>query len=89
MRYQTLLSSSGGVFNRGHAARLIASEGASRTLRMLSLSKRREDELTGFFTILLEVHPELGISPILIGASTQVLRNIPAGKEVTIAGLEG
>ena len=45
--------------------------------------------LAGFFSILLEVHPELSIRPILIGAGAQVLLDIRAGEEVTIAGLEG
>ena len=39
--------------------------------------------------LLLEVHPELGISPILIGLGAQVLLDIVAGEEVPIAGLEG
>lgn len=46
-------------------------------------------KLAGFFNILLEVHPELGIGPILIGAGAQVLLDIVAGEEVPIAGLEG
>ena len=41
------------------------------------------------FSILLEVHPELGIRPILIGAGAQVLLDILAGEEVAIASLEG
>ena len=40
------------------------------------------------FSILLEVHPEVGIRPILIGAGAQVLRDVRAGEEVAIAGLE-
>ncbi len=35
-------------------------------------------KLAGFFNILLEIHPELDISPILIGAGAQILRDIPA-----------
>ena len=47
--------------------------------------------LAGFFSVLLllEVHPELGIGPILIGAGAQVLRDIPAGEDMAIIGLEG
>jgi len=45
--------------------------------------------LADFLSILLEVHPELGIGPILVDAGTKVLRDIRAGEEVTIAGLEG
>ena len=46
--------------------------------------------LADFFSVLLllEVHPELSIRPILIGAGTQVLRDISAGEEVPIASLE-
>ena len=46
-------------------------------------------KLAGFFNILLKVHPELGIGPILIGFGAQVLLDIFAGEEVPIAGLEG
>ena len=45
--------------------------------------------LAGFFNILLEVHPELDIGPVLIGAGAQVLRDIPAGEHVAIDRLEG
>jgi hypothetical protein len=43
----------------------------------------------GLLRLLLEIHPELSIGPILIGAGTQVLLDIVAGEEVPIAGLEG
>jgi len=53
-----------------------------------SLSEVRTKR-AGFFSILpLEVHPELGIRPILIGAGAQVLLNIGAGEEVPIASLK-
>ncbi len=57
---------------------------ASRRVRAGLVSR------AGFLSILLlGVHPELGIGPILIGAGARVLLDIRAGKEVTIAGLEG
>jgi len=45
--------------------------------------------LAAFFSILLEIHPELDIGPVLIGAGAQVLRDIPAGEHVAIDRLEG
>jgi len=45
--------------------------------------------LAALFSILLEIHPELDIGPVLIGAGAQVLRDIPAGEHVAIDRLEG
>ena len=45
-------------------------------------------KLADFINSLLEVHPELSIGPILIGAGAQVLLDIVAGEEVPIACLE-
>ena len=45
--------------------------------------------LAGFFSILLKIDPELEIRPILIGVGAQVLRDIAAGKYVTVGRLEG
>src|SRR6185295_2344420 len=49
----------------------------------------RERSWRAFSASCLEVHPELGIGPILIGAGAQVLLDIGAGEEVPIASLEG
>src|SRR5688572_11623617 len=44
--------------------------------------------MSSLFQHLLEVHPELSIRPILIGAAAQVHRGIPAGEEMPIVSLE-
>ena len=46
-------------------------------------------KLAGVFNILLEVHPELDIRPILIRTGAQVLRDIPVGEYVAIDRLKG
>ena len=56
---------------------------ASRRVRVGRV--RRAD----FFSILLEVHPELSIRPTLIGAGAQVIHDIPAGEKMSIGCLEG
>ena len=71
------------------SSKAAASEDARRTLRYVEPLSEVRTKLADFFSILLEVHPELSIRPILIGAGAQVLLDILAGKEVTIAGLEG
>jgi len=38
--------------------------------------------------LLLEVHPELDVAPLLIGAGTQVLFDVRTGKHVPIGSLE-
>ena len=48
-----------------------------------------QDRLADFSSILLEIYPELGIGPILIGTGAQILRDIPAGEHMAIDGLEG
>ena len=48
-----------------------------------------QDGLADFFSILLEIHPELEIRPVLIGASTQVLLDIGPGKHMAIDRLKG
>ncbi len=56
----------------------------------MNLTDSTQDAQKGIlFSVLLEVHPELNIRPILIGAGAQVLLDIRAGEEVAIAGLEG
>ena len=39
--------------------------------------------------LLLEIHPELEIRPVLIGASTQILLDIRPGEHMAIDRLEG
>ena len=57
--------------------------------RRVSARQGWAGEKSDFFSVLLEVEPELSIAEILIGAGAQVLLDIRAGEEVTIAGLEG
>ncbi len=45
--------------------------------------------LAGFFSILLEIDPELEIRPILIGVGAQVLLDIGPGKQMAIDRLKG
>ena len=73
------------------SSKAAASEEARRTLRYVEPLSEVRTKLADFFSVLLllEVHPELRISPTLIGAGAQVLRNIPAGEEVRIGRLEG
>ena len=75
---------------KGRSARPQASRNRRRTLRgTLRISMSRERSWRTLSTACLEVHPELRISPILIGLGAQVLLDIGAGEEVPIAGLEG
>ena len=46
--------------------------------------------LASFFNILLEIHPELDIGPVLThGFTTQILGNVTACPQVAIGPLEG
>ena len=44
--------------------------------------------LAGFFSILLEINPELEIHPVLIGVGAQVLLDIRPGKHMAIDRME-
>jgi hypothetical protein len=62
-------------------------EKARSWAKRLSGSGRADEKIT-LFSVLLEVHPELRIRPILIGVGAQILLDIRTGEEMTIAGLE-
>ncbi len=65
---------------------LPTSENLNRYVESLSEARTK---LADFFSILLEVYPELSISPILIGVGPQVLLDIVAGEYMAIDRLKG